>query len=314
MAHSKGMPVDTRVIIYRFIRDLALCLLLIFAFRYFFCDTVRIKTDQMSPSLISGDRVALLRTPYAVPFSMVMRPRIGSMVVFDDPFAERKLGCLRVAATSGDSIIIANGQFVNITHPKASFAVAAADSDLVPPDFSPRDFMAPLVVPHKGRVYELDSLDIRDFFFIASLMKQENPGSRFVLKPQLFIDGQERDSFSISGFSLYTGSFDSIPERFRYDFFFWDRLRAYLQHATDQSVSFLFPIFNGQERIFTYRIKGLSVFLLADDWYKGFDSRYFGLISVKKIKGSAGGVLWSFDPEKRGPGSLRIGRIGKLVR
>jgi len=306
---------DARILIYRFARDIGLFVVLVLLIKYAACDTALIQTDQMGPALAAGDRVVLFRTPFIPPYSWIVNPRAGGIVVFADPHRRGRLNCLRVAGLPGDSLAVQNGQFVNLTRPRASFSVSAADSDVLPPDYTPRDFTAPLRLPQRGENLSLDDMSIRDFFFAVSIIRQENPKKTFAVQPQLFIDDQPAPGFRVTEFALFAGTLDTVPEKYRYDFFFSDRLRAFLEYSQGgKSISFLFSLMENGEPVHQYRVKGTLVFLLADDWYKGYDSRYFGPISARLIKGGVTAVLWSFAHDRPWFKALRWDRIVKIVR
>jgi hypothetical protein len=193
--------------------------------------------------------------------------------------------------------------------------VSAADSDVLPPDYTPRDFTAPLRLPQRGENLSLDDMSIRDFFFAVSIIRQENPKKTFAVQPRLFIDGQPAPGFRVAEFALFAGTLDTVPEKYRYDFFFWDRLRAFLEYSQGgKSISFLFSLMENGDPVHQYRVKGTLVFLLADDWYKGYDSRYFGPVSARLIKGGVTAVLWSFAHDRPWFKALRWNRIVKIVR
>lgn len=53
-----------------------------------------------------------------------------------------------------------------------------------------------------------------------------------------------------------------------------------------------------------------KVFVMGDNRDQSYDSRYWGFVDVKEIKGEALIVYWSWDPEHW----LRFNRIGRLVK
>jgi signal peptidase I len=53
-----------------------------------------------------------------------------------------------------------------------------------------------------------------------------------------------------------------------------------------------------------------KVFVMGDNRDQSFDSRYWGFVDTKEIKGKALIIYWSWDPNNR----LRFNRIGRLVK
>jgi signal peptidase I len=53
-----------------------------------------------------------------------------------------------------------------------------------------------------------------------------------------------------------------------------------------------------------------KIFVMGDNRDQSFDSRYWGFVDLKAIKGKALIIYWSWDPNN----SLRFNRIGRLVK
>jgi signal peptidase I len=53
-----------------------------------------------------------------------------------------------------------------------------------------------------------------------------------------------------------------------------------------------------------------KVFVMGDNRDQSYDSRYWGFVDIKAIKGDALIIYWSWDPND----SLRFNRIGKIVK
>lgn len=58
------------------------------------------------------------------------------------------------------------------------------------------------------------------------------------------------------------------------------------------------------------RVPKDEVFVMGDNRDQSFDSRYWGFVDLKDIKGEALIIYWSWDPNN----SLRFNRIGRLVK
>lgn len=309
VAHS-----DIRIILYRTVKQLALIILLALIIKYAFCDTALIETDQMTPAIQNGDRVLLSKIKYTSPFKVLFSPRYKDLIIFNHPYFVNKTGCLRTAGKPGDVVTIQNGILSIINRPDISFVQKPANEETLPSEYSPRDTMQLFRIPKTGDIFNMDTLCIRDFIFLYLMIKQENPQNSYPLQPLLYIDDSLTNDYIIKDFSLYTGKFSAISDTFYTDWFFWDRLKAYLSSAnTDSEIELTFSLLENQSPVKQYTIKKDFYFLLSDNWCKGYDSRYFGPIVSTSIKGKVVGILWSFTPRKSGTRALRIRRIFKII-
>jgi len=235
----------------------------------------------------------------------------GRIVVFGYPHRQRSRGVLRVLALPGDTVSINRGP------PPASQDTSSADTELeaavLPPEYSPRDYTVPFRLPKPGEVYRLDSLSQRDFIFYASMYAQQRASSDVDVVPVLLIDDQPTNEYIVQNFALYEGAFDSIPDSLDYDWFFWDRLYDNLSHDLEgHQIQLVFRLYGKGERVETVRIRKRFVFVLADNWQGGYDSRYFGPLCTSHVVGTVPLVLWS--GASGDSGGLRPARTFHRVR
>jgi|WetSurMetagenome_2_1015567.scaffolds.fasta_scaffold00025_47 hypothetical protein len=294
---SRPRPVDGRIIAYRIVKYFVLVAAFAAAVKLLVLDTVAIRTDQMETALADGDRAVVLKLPYAWPLAGLFLPLRGDPVVFSNPALQGKPSVLRVAAVSGDSVVIGGGACRVLNKRSSARSALPGGEKPLPPEYSPRDSMPLYVLPKRGTTVSLDSLPPRDFFFAASLIRQEHPREHFSVRPLVFVDGAPADTIRAVDFALYKGRLDSVPARYEFDWFFWDRVRDYLSHSqTGKNVHLSFALLRGGERMYGYTFSGSCIFLLADDWQKGFDSRYFGPVLSSSVRGRIVAVLWSPRP------------------
>ena len=142
-----------------------------------------------------------------------------------------------------------------------------------------------------------------------------NPRAACRVRADLFIDGKQSNNFKITSFSLYNGTLETIPKKFEYDWFFWGRLKEYLSHSLHgKDIALTVSLIKNGVPVVRYVLKENFVFLLADDWRKGFDSRYYGPVRAASIKGRVICVLWSIRPPGQGGSLMRMDRLMKIVR
>ena len=313
-------PVDSRSVLYRMAKQTAFFVAIALAAKILLLDIVAVKGSQMAPSIISGDRLLVLRLPYLPFLPPVIGRSRGTPVIFSFPSAKTTRparGYLRIAAVSGDTVAVDSGVFRNShkSGPDGARRDSDMESDVLPAEFSPRDFLAPLRVPAPADTLALDSTSLPRLFTAISVIRQENPSSAFSLKPQVYFNDTLSSDYFIPDFVLYRGPLDSIPENYRYDWFFWQRLSEYLrQVSSGRKVSISFPFYKDGVRMNRYVVKTRFLFLLADNWKTGFDSRYFGPIAASRVFARPLCVVWSYSKQSETKSGVNLVRLGRIIR
>ncbi|MBD3316805.1 MAG: hypothetical protein GF344_13540 [Chitinivibrionales bacterium] len=307
-------PTDSRIAIYRGLRALVFVLALGGLIKYGCIDTFPVVTDQMKPSLVSGDRIMVFKGAYRGPLSTIFDPRGYHPVVFEHPNADDAIGCLRIVGRPGDVVSVRQGMFHRNGVPRLGLSETAANCERLPPAYSPRDWTAPFRLPEKGDIYDLDTLSNRDAVFVFGMMRQERPSKDVRLQASLEVDGKSANDYIITDFVLYKGRFDSIPDGLRSRWFFWNRLEEYLKsYEGAEAVSLKLTIFDDDGAVSRYKVGHRFYFMLADQWCSGFDSRYFGPLSETAMLGRAVCVLWSFENDDAGHRRFRPDRLVRFI-
>lgn len=275
-------------------------------------DTVVVAGEQMSPTLIKGDRLIISPTTFLPIVRRLFKPPYGRPVVYLSGGAA--LGCLRVAACSGDTIQIDSGRVVCSRNTSKINLFEQPVNQLVPESYAPRDFFNFYRVPAKGDLLVLDKMTLRDFFFAGAVIQQENPRCRVCIKPYVLLDDSISREYIITDFAFYTGHIDSVPDSLRNDWFFWHRVEEYLyQKHYDRKVELFFTLSLDNTTIEEYVVKQDYFFMLADNRAEGLDSRYFGPIRRSDCIGRVLMVLWSHGKGEDGKWRFRFNRMGKFV-
>lgn len=314
MANSK--PLDSRICIYNIAKFFIFVIIISFFIKFFLFDTFLIDTDQMEPAIKKGDRVIVLKLFTIWPFSNMSFSLRNSPVIFKNPFdTKTKNSCLRISAISGDTVVVSNGQCIVKNKKGIVFKSKSNINKILPADYSPKDSIGIYVLPKKKEKISLDSLPLLNFFFTASLIKQENPNKNIKIKPILLINGEPYDTIFLNDFYLYKGRLDSIPESFNNNWFFWNRLNKYLtEKYKDKDVYLNFRLLINNKIILEYKLQNSCIFLIADNWQKGFDSRYFGPVLSSCVKGRIFCALWSIGNNETEKKHFRFNRILKIIK
>lgn len=305
---------DARIAVYRALRLLFITALSVLAVKIVLFDVVTINSSRMSPSIMQGDRVLVLRTPYLSLLRNLSKPPIGKPILFRSVVNSGGFDLLRAVAAGGDTLRIDSGSVVSTRYIDRVNIPRKKASALVPATYAPRDFFAPYSIPCQGETLMLNKLPLREFFLAASMIRQENRVSTVTVKPYLIIEDSVCNDYIITDFAFYHGRIDSVPESLGRDWFFWNRLDEYLhQKHGGKRFSLYFTLSIDNTVMEEYIVKERHLFMLADSRDDGFDSRYFGPVSSTAFTGRPVMVLWSRGKDELGHNKLRFKRFGRFI-
>ena len=181
--------------IFRFGREMTSALIMAFVFIVYVIQAFKIPSASMEKSLLTGDFLLGLKFLYGspvVPFSYFKFPRFvgprpGDVVIFEYPGNDFEIGnndfqnkdfikrCVagpgQVVSSTGTRLFIDGKEFV--LPPRGQYV---RNGELDHPGITA---FAPLRIPKKGDTILVDSLGVREFFFLRNLIEQENAGNRF---------------------------------------------------------------------------------------------------------------------------------------
>ncbi len=308
--NNEHSVVDRRVLLYRGLKHFALVLLLGLVAKSFIIDSVVIQGDQMSPTLLKGDRIVYFKAPYIIG-DLSPLPRRGTPVLFRS-VVDNLPDLLRISSHSGDTVSADSGILYTGARP-FEFSSVKGDS-IIPPSYSPRDFFEPYVVPSPGDSIRLSSLSTRDFLFSLSVLLQEQPHKTIMFNAKVLSSDSVIDNFTVDDFALYNGPLNQLPKHLKYDPVFWQRFESHLQQNASQPLKLRFSVFDDTHEIDLFKVSGNYVFLIADNWLLGLDSRYFGPVRISRIIARPFGVLWSHNLDSDGNRRFIKSRIGKIIK
>ena len=302
------------MLVFKIMRNFLLVVLLLFFIKYFFIDIIKVDSSSMSPTIQKGDRVLYVKTFFTPFFRWALQSKPGQIILFQYPHPMSGQGCLRIAGIPHDKLSITNGILTSSTSPHNSINAHISAEDLLPAEFSPRDNFSIYTIPKQGDTILFQNCTQRDYIFLFSILRQENPTEDFELQPMLYSNDSLNNEFVIKQFSLYEGPFNAIPDSLRSNWFFWDKLKAYLKAThTNKNLFLTFLILNNKTPLTSYIIKHNYYFLISDNWIKGYDSRYFGPLSSEKMLGTIFCILWSYDSDQPLFKRFRLSRTIKFI-
>ncbi|MGA3050624.1 MAG: signal peptidase I [Chitinispirillaceae bacterium] len=316
--------------ILRFGREMTSALVMALIFIVYVIQAFKIPTGSMEDSLLVGDFLLGLKFIYGSPvlpfsyskFPGITSPKPGDVIIFKYPGAEKKDFIKRCVAgpgqtieTHGKQLLIDGREFVLPPHGKFIY-----DGRLDPriADFKP------LCIPKRGDLIHPADLDLREFVFFRSLVRQENPTKSVTIDYQLYVNDSMAGMRSIpleDPFSRqeYNVTFNSIKSRIDSDD--WTRI--------DNSITQIKNAFPGQKveirkvirldgvPVTEYKVKYDNYFMMGDNRDNSLDSRYWGYLNRNFIKAKAFILYFSLDndiPWWELPMKIRWNRIGKLIR
>ena len=209
-----------------------------------FIDSIRASGKQMEPTIVSGDRLIIFRTPFLPLIGGLFEKPYDKPVAFKNITTSKSLDILRVAAFSNDTLRIDSGKVIATRQklPRINF-FGQSLPEIIPEEYAPRDFFNPYRIPARGDLIFLNKLSLRDFFFTKSIIEQEYPNKSVSISPYLLLDDSICNDYIITDFAFYSGHLDSVPDSLHGDWFFWNRLEEYLyQKHDDQKVSLYFTL------------------------------------------------------------------------
>jgi len=272
----------------------------------------KIPTSSMEDSLLVNDMLLGLKFVYGakvLPFTYLKLPGITSpkpddVVIFRFPGPDAKDYIKRCVAGPGDTLAVrekelyVNGK--NVPMPPQGKHVSP---HLTPPG-DPRDNFGPVRVPRKGDVIAPSDLRLRDFFFAASIVHQENPRAKLRIDLQLYIDGEYRNSDYPLRVLPYSLRFGDLNDDINHNSIKWletewytveqilERIRQENPQSTCEIKQFLYM---NEQPVKTYELKYDCYFMMGDNRDNSRDSRYWGYLNKNFVKARAFILYFSYE-------------------
>jgi len=313
---QKGVQ-DYRIFILEIVEYLAIVAAAAFIFRVFLYSPFAIPGYSMSATLLPGDRILANRFIYGpvVPFTHkrifnLKSPAMGEVVVFRDPSAQDHYSVKRCIGTPGARVRIENKQvFVNNTALALPATAERGSGFLIDARYSPRDNMPEFTIPKKGDYVNLEQVGLFEFDSYASLVRQENPGTRISETADLTVNGKVDNTVDLSDFRSDKRRKDGT---LNFDAMDWLQLKNVVNflEARNDSLKYGFrrTLYMDGMKLREYTVKSDAYFLMGDNWDESMDGRYTGFVSESRIEARASFIFWS-----RIEGDVRWRRLLRFI-
>ncbi|MFW5959711.1 MAG: signal peptidase I [Chitinivibrionales bacterium] len=295
--------------IVKLISSFLLTLAVIIAVKSFVADIYKINETSMDPGLIPGDRVLITKLISSPLLRRFFKPEIGDAVVFSHPEEPDLPGCLRVAGIPGDTVYVSKGVFCNTVRPELSEMIGKEH-----PDLRELGSFPPTRLSSKGESVQLEDLPFIKRVIYYSMIRQETNKKRLSIDMRVYRKGKVIDDYFLEDFLLYSGELSEVPDSLAYKWSFWAKLKEHILVSTDEKDMQIRPVLRYKgEILHEYKFRNGFYYLLSDNLSRKTDSRIFGPVASKNLKGRAGLILWSKIPEKSIFRSLRFDRFFKGI-
>jgi signal peptidase I len=280
-------------------------------FRFLLFVPFSISDQSMSPLLIPGDKILSNRL-LKVASAGFWNPDKGDLVVFRHPEFKDQNSIKRIVAKNGDRVeVFGNNLYVNRTTDPAKI-LKGDSSQYFTPVLDPRSHFSQLTIPSPGDTLIFPQLDLREFDFGVSLVKQEGVKDNIEIICQLLINGEVILPNKFKS-SLYLNlnpdkGFDlaSMPW---YDLY---SLKIQLEKRfPEKKIRFQKKIMLNGKELSHYVVKYPCYFALGDNWESSYDSRYFGFLSQKSLIAKPFIIYWSKKPDSWI--GINFSRIFKII-
>lgn len=296
---------------------IAVAVVLALFIRSFVVQAFKIPSGSMKPTLEIGDHILVnkfilgVRIPWTdIRLFPIKKPARGDILVFVYPEDPKKDFIKRVIGVPGEVLEI-RGKEIYIDGRKVEDPKGFYLKDVFAPrDYHPRDYFPPLYIPKKGDIYHLDKLGIREFHFITSLIRDSYQRSQIRVKGILEIDGKQMDRYTFKGGRHGSFDFSEIDFRFQ-EWWYIERVVEEIKSENpDKSVKLSLHLFKDGEEVRSFRVPSDCYFVMGDNRDNSKDSRFWGFVEERAIKGKAFIIYWSWDGQDH---RVRWNRIGHLI-
>ncbi len=250
---------------------------LLFAFfvRWFVID-VDIVSDVLMEPTIKKNSLVFSLNKYSF---LDIEYRKNMLLIYNHPQLEtEKLS--RIIALGGDSVVIFDHNFI-VNQEEIISNTRLEKSYLIQPRFYSLNY----VVPKKGDIVLLDSLNLREVDMLYNIIKQNDPHQKYTSQVYLLIDGKRATADDFKKY-IDVNAFFGID--YKFSALSWFSL---LNIEKQLSLRFPYQSFHFKKEIFlnnnlvsSYLIPQKCFFVLDDNFNEGIDSRYFGSICESQIE------------------------------